>query len=151
MNTRWMRRAIALAVDNVTSERGAPFGALVVQHGDVVAEATNRVHATDDPTAHAEVMAIRKACSTLGRSDLGGCTLYTSCEPCPMCAAAVYWARLDRVYYAVSHARAGTVGFDDALIKEQLQQAPAERTIPMEQELADEGWEAFQTWAALQD
>lgn len=142
----WLRRAIALAVENVRSGRGGPFGALVVKNGEPVASGVNSVTATNDPTAHAEVMAIRNACRELARFQLTGCELYTSCEPCPMCLGAIYWARPERFYFACSREDARACGFDDALIYQELQRQPAERTISGQLLLRDEGLAAFEEW-----
>src|SRR6202451_2711909 len=116
MGNVFMARAIELSVENVRSGRGGPFGAVIVKDGVIVAEASNQVTATNDPTAHAEVLAIRGACAKLGVFDLEGCEIYTSCEPCPMCLGAIYWARLARVYFANADADASKIGFDDSLI-----------------------------------
>ena len=109
----FMARAIQLALENVRSGRGGPFGAVVVKDGKVVAEAANQVTATNDPTAHAEVLAIRQACQKLGLFELKGCALYTSCEPCPMCLGAIYWARIDKVYFGTRLSDTSKIGFDD--------------------------------------
>lgn len=151
MNPDLMRRAIALAVENVKAGRGGPFAALVARNDEIIAEGTNIVTSTGDPTAHAEVTAIRNACQELGDFELTGCTLYTSCEPCPMCFGAVYWARLDRVYYAATHAEAAQVGFDDSHIYEQIDRTPEERSIPMQRVLEDESWAPFETWTEYED
>lgn len=140
-----MRRAIALAVENVR-EGGGPFAALVVKDGKVVAEGANRVTATNDPTAHAEVMAIRAACTALGTFQLTGCDLYTTCEPCPMCLGAIYWARPDRVFYASGKQDAAEAGFDDAFIYEEIELAPGDRRIPMAQLLGSEAAAVFAAW-----
>ena len=120
MSNEFMRRAIALALENIRSAQGGPFGALVVKGGRVLAEGANRVTATNDPTAHSEIVAIREACRVLGNFQLTGCDLYTTCEPCPMCLGAIYWARPARVFYACVAADAAAAGFDDALIYEEL-------------------------------
>lgn len=142
-----MREAIDLAVENVR-RGGGPFGALVVHEGEVIARGTNCVTPHNDPTAHAEVVAIRRACEALERFHLEGCTLYTSCEPCPMCLGAIYWAHLDRVVYAATRDDAAAAGFDDAHIYNELGRAPDERRIDMEQVLSDEAQRAFAAWAA---
>lgn len=125
----WMKAAIKLAVHNVQSGRGGPFGALVVKDGSIVATGVNSVTGTNDPTAHAEVLAIRAACEALGDFQLQGCELYASCEPCPMCLGAIYWARLSAYYYGCSSADAKEAGFDDAVLYEQFQLPPGERSI----------------------
>ncbi|HEX2252038.1 MAG TPA: nucleoside deaminase [Thermoanaerobaculia bacterium] len=141
----FMRRALALAEGNV-AEGGGPFGAVVACGGEIVAEATNRVTASNDPTAHAEVEAIRAACRRLGRFHLSGCEIYTSCEPCPMCLGAVYWARLDRVWYAARREDAAAAGFSDQLIYQEIPLPPAERTIPAASLLPGEGARPFAAW-----
>src|ERR1700740_816711 len=146
MSADFMRRAIALALENVRSGRGGPFGALVVKNGRVIAKGTNRVTSTKDPTAHAEVVAIREACRKLGDFQLAGCDLYTTCEPCPMCLGAIYWARPAQVFYACIAADAAAVGFDDAFIYEELNRAHAERRVPMRQLLREESLAIFALW-----
>src|SRR5271166_1717118 len=142
----FMARAIQLAVENVRSGRGGPFGAVVVKEGNVVAEGANQVTATNDPTAHAEVLAIRQACQKLGCFELRGCDLYTSCEPCPMCMGAIYWARIDKVYFGGLAADAAKAGFDDSAIYAEITQPHAEREIPMIQMMRDEAQRAFRAW-----
>ncbi len=142
-----MEEAIALAVENVR-RGGGPFAALVVEEGEVIARGANRVTAQSDPTAHAEVEAIRAACARRGDFSLAGCTLYTTCEPCPMCLGAIYWARLDKVVYASTHKEAAAAGFDDAFIYEEIARAPSERQIRMEQTARDEAQRVFEVWAA---
>jgi guanine deaminase len=146
MSQEFMRRAIALAIENVRTLRGGPFAALVVNDGRVIAEGTNRVTSSNDPTAHAEVVAIREACRALHDFQLTGCDLYTTCEPCPMCQGAIYWARPARVFYAGTAADAAAAGFDDAFIYDELKQPPAARRIPMTQLLRDESLAAFDAW-----
>ena len=141
-----MRRAIELAEANVRSGAGGPFAAVVVKAGRIVAEGANRVTSTCDPTAHAEVMAIREACRNLQDFQLAGCELYTSCEPCPMCLGAIYWARLDRVYYACVETDAAAAGFDDRFIYEQMRLPIDGRRLPMQQVLRDEALEIFALW-----
>ncbi|MBL8859137.1 MAG: nucleoside deaminase [Planctomycetes bacterium] len=141
-----MRRAIALALEGVSGNQGGPFGAVIVKDGVIVGESFNRVLATNDPTAHAEVGAIRAACRKLGTFELHGCELYTSCEPCPMCLAAAYWARLDRVHYACERADAARAGFDDSLLYDEVAKAMPERKLAFGQMLRDEGLAAFQAW-----
>lgn len=143
-----MRRAIALATENVRAGRGGPFAALVVKDGRVIAEGANRVIVTNDPTAHAEVVAIREACQVLNSFQLLGCDLYCTCEPCPMCLGAIYWARPSHIYYAASAADAARAGFDDAFIYEEISRPSAARRIPMHQILRDESQFIFSTWAA---
>ena len=144
----FVRRAIALATQNVLTARGGPFGAVIVRDGMIVGEGANSVTMTNDATAHAEVVAIRAACRTLSAYSLAGCELYTSCEPCPMCLSASYWARLDRIYYACSAEDAAKAGFDDALLYGEFHKPQAERTLPASQLLRDEGWLSFAAWIA---
>ena len=141
-----MRRAIALAMENVRSARGGPFAALVVKDGRVIAEGTNLVTATNDPTAHAEIVAIREASRVIRNFQLTGCDLYATCEPCPMCIGAIYWARPARVFYAGTAADAADAGFDDAFIYEELKKQPAARRIPMAQLLREESLAVFTAW-----
>jgi guanine deaminase len=145
-NPEFLRRAIALATENVTSGTGGPFGAVVVREGKIVSEGANSVTATNDPTAHAEVNAIRAAAKALGTFALHGCELYTSCEPCPMCLAAAYWARLDAIYYGACAADAARAGFDDAFLYDELRKTQDLRKIPATQMLGDEAWASFDTW-----
>ena len=146
MSPEFMRRAIALALDNVRTGRGGPFAALVVKDGAVVSEGANCVTSTNDPTAHAEVVAIREACRKLSDFQLSGCDLYTTCEPCPMCLGAIYWARLDRVFYACVAADAAAAGFDDAFIYDELKVPLVARRIPMQQLLREESLAIFSLW-----
>lgn len=140
-----MRMAIELSVQNVR-EGGGPFGAVIARKGEVVATGTNRVTANLDPTAHAEVSAIRAAAARLGTFDLSGCEIYTSCEPCPMCLGAIYWAHLDKVYYGNTKRDAASIGFDDAFIYEELALDPSKRRLKMEALLPDEAIAAFEAW-----
>ncbi|OLC88130.1 MAG: tRNA-specific adenosine deaminase [Acidobacteria bacterium 13_1_40CM_4_61_5] len=151
MSEEFMRRAIALALENVRSGRGGPFAALVVKDGRVLVEGTNRVTSTNDPTAHAEIIAIREACRALGDFQLTSCDLYTTCEPCPMCLGAIYWARPARVFYAGTASDAAAAGFDDALIYNELRNPPAGRHIPMKQLLRDDALAIFSAWNAKAD
>jgi tRNA(Arg) A34 adenosine deaminase TadA len=146
MDNTFMARAIQLALDNVRSGNGGPFGAVIVRDGNFFAEAANRVTASNDPTAHAEVLAIRKACQKMGGFELKGCEIYSSCEPCPMCLGAIYWARLDRVYFAGQAADAARYGFDDSAIYAEFNHPPAERKIPMIAMMRDEAQAAFRAW-----
>jgi guanine deaminase len=146
MSAEFMHRAIALALENVRSGTGGPFAAVVVKEGRVVGEGTNRVTSTNDPTAHAEVVAIRAACRTLNDFQLTGCDLYTTCEPCPMCLGAIYWARPSRVFFAGTAADAAEAGFDDALIYDELRHPLAARRIPMSQLLREESLAIFLAW-----
>jgi guanine deaminase len=146
MDNPFMARAIQLSIDNVHSGRGGPFGSVVVKDGAIVAEAANQVTSTNDPTAHAEVVAIREACKKLGVFELEGCEIYSSCEPCPMCLAAIYWARMSRVYFANADADASRIGFDDSLIYQELAQPHSQRKIPMIQMMREEALAAFRAW-----
>jgi tRNA(Arg) A34 adenosine deaminase TadA len=141
-----MRRAIAVAFENVRSGRGGPFGALVAKDGKIIGEGANSVTTTNDPTAHAEIVAIRAACRAFGTFQLTGCELYTTCEPCPMCLGAIYWARPARVFYAGIAADATEAGFDDAFIYEELQRPLEARRIPMIQLLREESLAIFAAW-----
>ncbi len=147
-NPEFLRRAIALATRNVLTAAGGPFGAVVVRDGKIIGEGANSVTTTNDPTAHGEVNAIRAAAKSLGTFSLAGCDLYTSCEPCPMCLAAAYWARLDAVYYGASAADAARAGFDDAFLYAELRKDASERKLPSTQLLADEAWASFAAWIA---
>jgi guanine deaminase len=148
MANPFMERAIQISIENVRSGRGGPFGAVVAREGKIIAEAANAVTARNDPTAHAEILAIREACAKLAHFDLRGCELYASCEPCPMCLGAIYWAKLERVYYANTTEDAGKIGFNDSLIYREIQRPHGERKIPMIQVMRDAGIEAFSAWAA---
>jgi tRNA(Arg) A34 adenosine deaminase TadA len=147
-NLDFLRRAIALATRNVTSGAGGPFAALVVRDDQVIGEGVNLVTATNDPTAHGEVTAIRAACKALKTFTLAGCELYTSCEPCPMCLAASHWARLDAVFYGAGAEDAAKAGFDDAYLYAEFRKDPADRSLPAAQFLRDEAWASFAAWIA---
>lgn len=143
-----MERAIALATENVISGRGGPFGAVIVRDGEIVATGANQVTATNDPTAHAEVVAIRNACAALGNFQLNGCHVYTSCEPCPMCLAAIHWARCEAIFYGNCAADAAAAGFDDALLYEELKRPLGERTIATVNLLPGLAITSFDLWRA---
>ncbi len=147
-NPEFLRRAIALATENVVSGNGGPFAALIVHDGKIVGEGANSVTATNDPTAHGEVNAMRAACKTLGTFTLAGCELYTSCQPCPMCLAASYWARLDAIYYGCSAADAARAGFDDAFLYAEFCKEQPARSLPATPLLGDEAWASFAAWIA---
>jgi tRNA(Arg) A34 adenosine deaminase TadA len=149
--TQYMQEAIRLAEDGVRTNRGGPFGCVVVQRGQIVGRGNNQVTSTNDPTAHAEVTAIRAACRQLGTFQLPDCELYTSCEPCPMCLAAIYWARIPEVYYGNTRADAAAIGFDDAFIYDQVPLPPDQRTVKMLPFMRDESLGAFHEWAAKTD
>lgn len=144
----FMRRAIALAEQNVSSNGGGPFGAVVVHDGRIVGEGTNQVTGLHDPTAHAEVVAIRAACRELGSFSLAGAEIYASCEPCPMCLSAIYWARIDRIFYGNTKIDAAAIGFDDDHIYREIALPISDRAIPTQQILHDEAIEAFRAWDA---
>jgi tRNA(Arg) A34 adenosine deaminase TadA len=146
MNSEFMRAAIRLSLEKMRSDDGGPFGAVIVRKGKIVARGWNRVTSTNDPTAHAEISAIRDACKKLKTFKLDDCALYTSCEPCPMCLAAVYWARLKKVYCANTRKDAARIGFDDDLICREMARPVARRKIPMKQLLRGEALEAFREW-----
>lgn len=141
-----LRRSIEVAVENVRLGRGGPFGAIIAREGSIVAEGMNLVTSSLDPTAHAEVVALRRACHALGRFDLRGCEVFASCEPCPMCLAACYWARVDRIWFAATKHDAAEAGFDDSLLYEEIPRAIDERRIPTRQLLWEEGQAPFQEW-----
>jgi len=151
MQPVFMARAIELSVKNVQLGSGGPFGAVVVRNGQILAEGANSVTATNDPTAHAEVLAIRTACQKLGGFDLKGCELYTSCEPCPMCLGAIYWARLDRVYFGNLAVDAQKIGFDDSFIYREMEKPFSQRSIPMIQMMREEALAAFRAWEEKAD
>lgn len=141
-----MREAIEMALRAVQSDSGGPFGSVVVRDGAIVGRGENRVTSTNDPTAHAEVVAIRDACHALGTFDLGGCEIYASCEPCPMCLAAIYWARIERLYFGCSARDAAELGFDDEVIRRELVSPIDARTLRPEQLMREEALGAFEAW-----
>ena len=145
-NPIFMQKAIALATENVRSGRGGPFGAVIVRGGEIIATGANLVTATNDPTAHGEIVAIRNACTALESFQLIGCHIYTSCEPCPMCLAAIYWARCEAIFYGGCAADAAAAGFDDAFLYEELKKPIGERTMPMTNLCEQEAWKAFDAW-----
>jgi tRNA(Arg) A34 adenosine deaminase TadA len=151
LNSQLMREAIALSQESVRSGKGGPFGAVIVKEGKIIALAHNQVTSTNDPTAHAEIVAIREACRSLQTFHLKGCELYTSCEPCPMCLGAIYWARLEKVYYANTKADAAQIGFDDQFIYDELKLPLAQRHLPMIQLMQKEALLAFQKWVEKTD
>jgi len=147
----FMTRAIELSLENVRSNQGGPFAALVVKDAEIISEGTNRVTSANDPTAHAEIVAIREACRKLRRFDLTGCEIYATCEPCPMCLGAIYWARLARIYFANTAADAAKIGFDDSLIYEETRRPLAERRIPMIPLMRDAAIRVFRAWEVKPD
>ena len=147
---KFMRKAISLSIQNI-ERGGGPFGAVIVKDGRIVATGVNRVTAMNDPTAHAEISAIRKAAKKLGTFSLEGCTLYTSCEPCPMCLGAVYWAHFDRLFYANTKSDAKKIGFDDSFIYDEIELNPSERSIKTVRLLPEEAIRAFEFWNEKDD
>jgi guanine deaminase len=142
----FLREAIDLAIEKMTAGEGGPFGAIVVKNGQAVGRGWNRVTSTNDPTAHAEIAAIREACSRMQTFSLAGCQIYASCEPCPMCLAAIYWARLESVCFAADSGDAAAAGFDDSHVHSELRKPVLERSIPMRQALPHEGQQPFRLW-----
>jgi tRNA(Arg) A34 adenosine deaminase TadA len=151
MDNRFMARAIQLSIEALHSGRGGPFGAVIVKDDKIIAEGANQVTSTNDPTAHAEIVAIRRACYKLGVFELKDCELYTSCEPCPMCLGAIYWARLSRIYFANTAEDAAKIGFDDSFIYSELKQPHSTRLIPTIQMMREEALEGFRAWATKPD
>jgi tRNA(Arg) A34 adenosine deaminase TadA len=147
-NPIFMQRAIALATENVTSGRGGPFGAVITRGDEIIATGANLVTATNDPTAHGEIVAIRNACTSLSSFELKGCHIYTSCEPCPMCLAAIYWARCEAIFYGSSAADAAAAGFDDAFLYEEMKLPLDERKIPTVNLLPEQAIASFDAWRA---
>lgn len=147
---KMMRKAIRLSIKSVESG-GGPFGAVIVKEGKEIASGANRVTKTNDPTAHAEVTAIRKAAKKLKDFNLSGCEIYTSCEPCPMCLSAIYWARIEKIYYANTKKDARQAGFDDSFIYQQLELSEEKRSIPVVKMLRNEALEAFEIWKAKEN
>lgn len=146
-----MEKAIRLAAFGMQSNRGGPFGCVIVKNGEIIAEGTNQVTSAYDPTAHAEMVAIRNACKKLGDFQLTGCDIYTSCEPCPMCLGAIYWSRPERVFYAASRRDAADAGFDDEFIYKELDKQPEDRAIPMKSLLRKEAQKLFEEWKLKED
>ncbi len=148
---RFMQRAIALAQQGIDAGAGGPFGAVIVKDDEVIGEGYNQVTSTNDPTAHAEVVAIRNACRNLNSFQLDGCILYTSCEPCPMCLGAIYWARPARVFYAATREDAAKIGFDDQFIYEEIEKNFEHRQMKLVNVLRDEGLKVFESWTNKTD
>jgi guanine deaminase len=142
----FLAQAVALARTHMEAGRGGPFGAVIVRDGRVLAQGWNEVTSTNDPTAHAEVVAIRRACREIGDFSLAGATLYSSCEPCPMCLASAYWARISRIVYANTRADAAAIGFDDSFIYDEIPLDPAARSLPAEHRPGDEARSVFEAW-----
>ena len=145
MKNEFMKRAIELSIESVNSG-GGPFGSIIVKDNNIVAEGSNKVTLTNDPTAHGEIVAIREACKKLNNFSLNDCELYSTCEPCPMCLSAIYWARIDKIYYANTRKDAQKIDFDDSLIYSELQKNINKRKIPMIQLMRKEALEAFELW-----
>jgi len=143
---KFMREAIRLSIENVQSGNGGPFGTIIVKNGNIIASGVNKVTQSNDPTAHAEIVAIRSACETLGTFQLVGCEIYCSCEPCPMCLGAIYWARPDRIYFANTRKDAADINFDDNFIYNELDVSISQRKLPTTQLLRDEAQMAFTQW-----
>ena len=151
MNLDFLREAIRFSIEKMEANEGGPFGAIVVRNSEIVGKGWNRVTSTNDPTAHAEIVAIRDACSRLKTFTLAGCEIYSSCEPCPLCLAAIYWSRLDRIYYAATCDDAAAAGFDDRHFYQEIKKPTAERAIPMQQALREEAVVALQAWMKKED
>lgn len=149
--TTAMRRAIKLSHEKMQGGHGGPFGAVIIKDGEIISEGWNQVTSSNDPTAHAEVVAIRNACKILNTFNLQGCVLVTSCEPCPMCLAASYWARVDKIYYANTRFDAADIGFDDSFFYDELSKEIEHRQVPMITLLRDEGLVAFKAWSEKTD
>jgi len=150
MSNKFMKRAIELSIDSVNSGTG-PFGAVIVKDDKIISEGFNTVTSSNDPTSHAEISAIRNACKNLNNFSLKGFDLYTTCEPCPMCLSAIYWARIDNVYYANTRRDAQKIDFDDSLIYEELKKNIQERKILMKQMMRNEALQAFEMWDKKKD
>lgn len=150
-NEEFMLKAIEEAKTGIHHNHGGPFGAVVVKDNQIVGRGHNCVPSTNDPTAHAEVNAIRNACQTLNTFNLKGCVIYTSCEPCPMCLAAIYWARLDKVYYAANQEDAANIGFDDRFFYQEITKSVNDRLIPEERLLSQEAQAILREWLSKQD
>lgn len=151
LDVQFMRRAIALAQKGIDQNEGGPFGCVIVRNGEIVGEGNNQVTSTNDPTAHAEVVAIRNACQTLGSFQLEDCTIYASCEPCPMCLGAIYWSRPKQLFYACNKSDAAAIGFDDKFIYEEIERPSTARQIKTETILRDEAINVFENWAGKTD
>jgi len=151
MNQTFLREAIRLSIEKMDGNEGGPFGAVIVQGGQIIGRGWNRVTSTNDPTAHAEVVAIRDACSRLKSFSLAGCEIYCSCEPCPLCLAAIYWSRLNCIYHAATSADAAAAGFDDLNFYRELALPTENRLIPMVQALRDEACQALRAWVKKED
>ena len=145
MKNEFMKRAIELSIESI-NKGGGPFGCIIVKNGEIISEGSNKVTSTNDPTAHGEIVAIRNACKKINNFSLSGCELYSTCEPCPMCLSAIYWARVEKIYYANTRKDAQKIDFDDSLIYSELQKSFDKRKIPMIQILRNEALKAFELW-----
>ena len=150
MNNKFMERAIELSIESVNNN-GGPFSSVIIKEGKIIAEGSNKVTSTNDPTAHGEIVAIRQACKKLNDFNLKGCELYSTCEPCPMCLSAIYWARIDKIFYANTRNDAQKIDFDDSLIYSELLKNVKKRKIPMVQMMRDEALKAFELWEKKTD
>jgi tRNA(Arg) A34 adenosine deaminase TadA len=151
MKQEFMREAIRLSREGMERGDGGPFGCVIVRDDVIISSGNNQVTSSNDPTAHAEVVAIREACHRLGTFQLDGCEIYSSCEPCPMCLGAIYWARPSKIYYACTREDAAAIGFDDQFLYEELVTDPAHRRIPIQQLMHDEAMEVFEVWRNKED
>lgn len=147
----FMEKAVKLSIRHMRNGKGGPFGAVVVKNGEIIAEGYNQVSTANDPTAHAEIVAIREACRKLNSFQLTGCEIYTTCEPCPMCLGAIYWARPDKIYYSNTKSQAAAIGFDDGLIYSEINLPPESRKIPMERLIHQKAINAFNEWEEKKD
>ena len=150
MKNKFMKRAIKLS-ENSANSSGGPFGSVIVKDEKIISEGSNRVTLTNDPTAHAEIVAIRQACKKLNTFNLSGCDIYTSCEPCPMCLSAIYWSHIDNIYYANTREDAKKINFDDSMIYSEFSKKIEDRKIPIKQLLRDEALKAFEIWDKKKD
>jgi len=150
MKNEFMKRAIELSVESI-KKGGGPFGCIIIKNGEIISEGSNKVTLTNDPTAHGEIVAIRNACKKINNFNLSGCELYSTCEPCPMCLSAIYWARIEKIYYANTREDAKKIDFDDSLIYSELQKNINKRKIPMIQMMRNEALKAFELWDKKKD
>ena len=150
-DNQWLEQAIELSRQGMKSGEGGPFGCIIVRQGQIVGRGSNKVTSSNDPTAHAEVVAIRDACKNLGSYQLADCDIFTSCEPCPMCLGAIYWARPSRIYFACTHIDAAEAGFDDSFIYKEINITPSERKIPSYEIMREEGKKVFSNWISKSD
>jgi tRNA(Arg) A34 adenosine deaminase TadA len=151
MQTDFMKHAISLVIDTMDEVKGGPFGAVIVKEGKIIAEGVNSVIVHKDPTAHAEMIAIRKACQRLDAFHLNGCDIYSTCEPCPMCLGAIYWARIERIYFGANRKDAAVIGFDDNFFYEELKKPFHQRLVPMEEQQRKSAIKLFKMWSEKED